>query len=94
MTNNWDRFIPFIQYSYNNTPCLDSTGYTFFLTHGRCPRSLLDISFDSFDLPVTCRDYIIRLLENLDQSREVAVEILKERKQQMVTKANRKTHEL
>ncbi|XP_063409146.1 uncharacterized protein LOC134692615 [Mytilus trossulus] len=93
--DNWDRFIPFIQYSYNNTPCLDSTEYTpFFLTHGRYPRSLLDISFDNFDLPVTCRDYIIRLLENLDKSREVAVEILKERKQQMVTTANRKTHEL
>ncbi|CAG2235865.1 unnamed protein product [Mytilus edulis] len=94
--DNWDRFLPFIQYSYNNTPCLDSTEYTpFFLTHGPYPRSLLDISFDNFDLPVTCRDYIIRLLENLDQSREVAVEILKERKEQkMVTKANRKTHEL
>ncbi|CAC5421872.1 unnamed protein product [Mytilus coruscus] len=93
--DNWDRFIPFIQYSYNNTHCLDSTEYTpFFLTHGRYPRSLLDISFDNFDLLVTCRDYIIRLLENLDKSREVAVEILKERKQQMVTKTNRKTHEL
>ncbi|VDI46487.1 Hypothetical predicted protein [Mytilus galloprovincialis] len=93
--DNWDRFIPFIQYSYNNTPCLDSTEYTpFFLTHGRYPRSLLEISFDNFDLPVTCRGYIIRLLKNLDKSREVAVEILKERKQQMVTTANRKTHEL
>ncbi|VDI82486.1 Hypothetical predicted protein [Mytilus galloprovincialis] len=93
--DNWDRFIPFIQYSYNNTPCLDSTENTpFFLTHGRYPRSLLDISFDNFYLPVTCRDHIIRLLENLDKSREVAVEILKERKQQLVTKANRKTHEL
>ncbi|VDI23492.1 Hypothetical predicted protein [Mytilus galloprovincialis] len=89
--DNWDRFIPFIQYSYNNTPCLDSTEYTpFFLTHGRYPRSLLDISFDNFDLPVTCRDYIIRLLENLDKSREVAVEILKERKQQMVTTRKQK----
>ncbi|CAC5364270.1 unnamed protein product [Mytilus coruscus] len=45
-------------------------------------------------LLVTCRDYIIRLLENLDKSREVAVEILKERKQKMVTKANRRTHDI
>jgi hypothetical protein len=41
--DNLDRFIPFIQFSYNNTPCLDSTEYTpFFLLHGRHPRSLPD----------------------------------------------------
>ena len=39
--DNLDRFIPFIQFSYN-TPCLDSTEYTpLFLLHGRHPGSFV-----------------------------------------------------
>ena len=78
--DNWNSFIPFIQFSYN-TPCLDSKEYTpFLLLHGRHPRSLLDVYIDNIDISFTCRDYIIRLMENLQKTREMAVEILNERK--------------
>ena len=91
---NWDRFIRFIQFAYNNSTCLDSTDYTpFFLIHGRHPRSLLDVNIDNFDIPITCRDYVISLMENIENARTTAVETLKERKQQMTKKADRSTHE-
>ena len=82
---NWDRFIRFIQFAYNNSPCLDSTDYTpFFLIHGRH----LDVNIDNFDIPITCRDYAISLMENIEKVRTTAVETLKERKQQMKNKAD------
>ena len=78
--DNWDSFIPFIQFSYN-TPCLDSKEYTpFLLLHERHPRSLLDVYIDNIDISFTCRDYIIPLMENLQKTGEMAVEILNERK--------------
>jgi hypothetical protein len=91
---NWDRFIRFIQFAYNNSPCLDSTDYTpFFLIHGLHPRSILDVNIDNFDIPITCMDYVISLMENIENARTTAVETLKERKQQMKNKADRSTHE-
>ena len=63
---NWGRFIRFIQFAYNNSPCLDSTDYTpFFLIHGRHPRYLLDVNIDIVDIPIACRDYVISLMENI-----------------------------
>jgi hypothetical protein len=73
-------FIRFIEFAYNNSPCLDSTDYTpFFLIHGRHPRSLLDVNIDNFDIPITCRDYVISLMENIEKARTTAVETLKEK---------------
>ena len=75
---NWDSFIRFIQLAYNISPCLDSTDYTpFFLIHGRYPRSLLNVNIDNFDIPITCRDYVISLMENIENARTTAVETLK-----------------
>ena len=75
---NWDSFIRFIQLAYNTSPCLDSTDYTpFFLIHGRRPRSLLNVNIDNFDIPITCRDYVISLMENIENARITAVETLK-----------------
>ena len=75
---NWDSFIRFIQLAYNISPCLDSTDYTpFFLIHGRYPRSLLNVNIDNFDIPITCRDYVISLIENIENARTTAVETLK-----------------
>ena len=90
--DNWDSFIPFIQFSYN-TPCLDSKEYTpFLLLHGRHPRSLLYVYIDNIDISFTCRDYIIPLMENLQKTREMAVEILDEKeKKEMTRKVNQKT---
>ena len=75
---NWDSLIRFIQFAHNNRPCLDSTDYTpFFLIHGRYPRSLLSVNIDNFDIPITCRDYLISLMENIENARTTAVETLK-----------------
>ena len=73
---------------------MESTHYTpFFFIHGRHPRSLLDVNIDNFDIPITCRDYVISLMENIENARTTAVETLKERKQTMKNKADRSTHE-
>ena len=91
---NWDSLIRFIQFAYNNSPCLDSTDYIpFFFIHGRHPRSLLDVNIDNFDIPITCRDYVISLMDNIENARTTAVETLKERKQQMKNKAYISTQE-
>lgn len=91
---NWDRFLPYIQFSYNNSPCLDSSEYTpFFLIHGRYPRTLLDVNIDNFDIPVNARDYVISVMEGLEKAKETAVETLKERKVEMERKANKRTNE-
>lgn len=75
---NWDSFIRFIQLAYNISPCLDSTDYTpFFLIHGRHPRSLLNVNIDNVDIPITCRDYLISFMENMENARTTAVETLK-----------------
>lgn len=75
---NWDSFIRFIQFAYNISPCLDSTDYTpFFLIHGRHPRSLLNVNIDNVDIPITCRDYLISFMENMENARTTAVETLK-----------------
>ena len=67
---NWDSLIRFIQFAYNNSPCLDSTDYTpFFLIHGRHPRSLLDVNIDNLDIPITCRDYVFSLMVNIENAR-------------------------
>jgi hypothetical protein len=72
---NWNSLIRFIQFAYSNSPCLDSTDYTpFFLIHGRHQRSLLDVNIDNFDIPITCRDYVISLMENIENARTTAVE--------------------
>lgn len=75
---NWDSFIRFIQLAYNISPCLDSTDYTpFFHIHGRHPRSLLNVNIDNVDIPITCRDYLISFMENIENARTTAVETLK-----------------
>jgi hypothetical protein len=55
-----------------------STDYTpFVLIHGRHPRSLLNVNIDNFDIPITRRDYVISLIENIENARTTAVETLK-----------------
>ena len=50
--DTWDRHLPFVQFVHNNSPCLDSTGYSpAFLTYGRHPRSPLDTMLPSIPDP-------------------------------------------
>ena len=87
---SWDTFIPYIQFSYNSSPCLDSTQYTpFFLLHGRHPKSFLDLDIENFELPTNGREYIIHTLERLEAARAIARETLITRKEQMRQKADK-----
>ena len=87
---SWDTFIPYIQFSYNTSPCLDSTQYTpFFLLHRRHPKSFLDLDIENFELPTNGREYIIHTLERLEAARAIARETLITRKEQMRQKADK-----
>ena len=65
--NEWDQFIPLVQHVYNSSPCLDSTEMTpFFLTHGRHPKSFVDLELEMpVDVQSTAVEYIGPLLERL-----------------------------
>ena len=74
--DQWDRLIPFIQYSYNITPCLESTEYSpFFLVYGRYPRSFLELEVSPDpDIPKSAQSYIAELVEGVEIARRVAVQ--------------------
>ncbi len=93
--DTWDQHLPFVQYVYNTTPCLDSTGYSpSFLLHGRVLKSPVDIITPELpDPPRSAQQYVAKLLHVLEVAHEDAVNTMKERKQQMVTKASDKTHD-
>ena len=59
----WDTYLPFVQYAYNTTPCLDSTSYSpYFLNHGRYPRMPIDRQLSQIiDLPNTANTFVEKL---------------------------------
>ncbi len=87
--DNWDRFLPFVQYSYNTTPCLDSTGYSpYFLNHGRYPRMPLDtVLRHPADVAPSVGQFIERTVKDLEFAHVTAETILTERKAAMQTKS-------
>ncbi len=91
----WDTFLPFAQYSYNSTPCLDSTGFSpFFLNHGYHPRMPIDtVLHVPSDSPASAKDFIERTLQDLQTAHQFAEDILLERKESMRQKSETKAHD-
>ena len=93
--DDWDRHIPFIQFVYNTTPCLDSTDFTpYFLTHGRNPTTFMDLTLDlPDDIPLSTTEYIFPLVDRLQKAQDLASQKLDERKDIMIKRTNRKINE-
>jgi hypothetical protein len=87
--NEWDKYLPFVQFSYNTTPCLDSTGYSpYFLLHGRYPRMPIDTVLpQSTNAPPTVAEFITQTVKELEVAHGAAEQILKERKELMKQKS-------
>ena len=78
----WDNFILYVQYSYNTTPNLDSTGFTpFFLNHGRYPRMPIDtvLQHPPEMIAPSAAEFITQTVKNLNVAYQSAENILKER---------------
>ena len=87
--DTWDRHLPFVQFVYNTTPCLDSTGYSpAFLVNGRYLRSPLDHSLPTLpEPPRSAQVYVAELLHNLESARVTAREVTRQRKLVMAAKS-------
>lgn len=92
--DRWDELLPFIQFAYNTTPCLDSTEYTpYFLVHGRHPVMPSDSALaPPLNVSRDTSTFIAQLLSNLEASRSAARNILQERRQAMVESAKSKAN--
>jgi hypothetical protein len=90
----WDNYLPYAQYSYNTTPCLDSTGYApYFLEHGRYARMPMDtILCQSLEGAKTVNQFIERTVTELQFAYAAAEEVLKERKEAMRAKSEQKAY--
>ena len=91
----WDNFIPYVQYSYNTTPNLDSTGFTpFFLNHGRYPRMPIDtvLQHPPEMIAPSAAEFITQTVKNLNVAYQSAENILKERKEIMKLKSEKSTN--
>ena len=86
--DTWDRHLPFVQFVHNNSPCLDSTGYSpAFLTYGRHPRSPLDTMLPAIpDPPRSAQQYLADLLSVLECAKADAEAAMTARKQFMMAK--------
>ena len=86
--DTWDRHLPFVQFVHNNSPCLDSTGYTpAFLIYGRYPRSPLENRLPQLpDPPRSAQQYVANLLHLLESARIDAESTMKIRKEYMADK--------
>ena len=78
----WDQYLPFTQFVYNTSPCLDSTEFTpAFLVYGRHPRTPLDqVIPNPQNCPKSAQNYVSELLPMLDAARVEAEQTLNERK--------------
>ena len=87
--DTWDRHLPFVQFVYNTTPCLDSTAYSpAFLVHGRYLRSPLDHSLPTLpEPPRSAQVYVAELLHHLESARVTATEVTMQRKSVMAAKS-------
>jgi hypothetical protein len=85
----WDKYIPFIQYSYNTTPSLDSTGYSpYFLNHGTYPRMPIDtILHVPSDVIPSVNEFIKTVVDEMQIAHRATEQILNERKQIMRDKS-------
>ncbi len=91
----WDKYIPFVQYSYNITPSLDSTGYSpYFLNHGRYPRMPIDtvLHVTSDALP-SVKEFIKTVVDELQTAHSATEQILNERKEVMRKKSEQITND-
>ena len=93
--DTWDRHLPFVQFAHNNSPCLDSTGYTpAFLTYGKYPRSPLENRLPQLpDPPRSAQQYVANLLHLLESARIDAESTMKTRKEYMADKWKQQAHE-
>ena len=91
----WDAYLPFVQYVYNMSPCLASTGYNpAFLVHGRVLRSpMYNLTQQLPEPPRSSQQYVAKLLDVLESARQDAETTLKERKDPMQTKFQPKVHD-
>ena len=69
--NQWDQCLPFTQFVYNTTPCLDSTEYIpDVLEYGRHLRTPLDQVLPTpQDRPRSAQSYVAELLPILENAR-------------------------
>ena len=76
----WDTYLPFVQYAYNTTPCLDSTFYSpCFLNHGRYLRMPINTQLSQInDLPNTANKFVEHLVEQLQFANTAAESIMLE----------------
>jgi hypothetical protein len=87
----WDKYLPFVQYSYNTTPSLDSTGYSpYFLNHGRYPHMPIDtILLPPTDVSPTIAEFVQQTVSELQTAYSAAEQILRERKEIMRKKSEK-----
>ena len=81
----WNIYLPFVQYVYNTTPCLDSTSYSpYFLNHGCYSRMPIHMQLSQIiDLPNTANKCVEHLVKQLQFENTAAESIMLERKQHM-----------
>ena len=93
--DDWDKDIPFVQFVYNTTPCLDSTDFSpYFLTHARNPTTFVDLNIEIPDnLKTGTADYFGPLIDRLTKAKEYVKHKLDERKSIMIKRTNRKVNE-
>ena len=100
--DTWDRHLPFVQFVHNNSPCLDSTGYSpAFLTYGLHPRSPLDTMLPALDTmlpaipdpPRSAQQYLADLLSVLECAKADAEAAMTARKQFMMAKGQQIAHD-
>jgi hypothetical protein len=87
--NIWDQYLPFVQFAYNTTPCLDTTTYSpFFLNHGRYPRMPIDAHLYQFnDVPIVANEFVAHTVQQLQFAHKTAEQILRDRKENMIKKS-------
>ena len=96
--NNWSSYVPWCQWILNNSPSIDSNGYVtpYFLLHGRYPTSWLEkVIGTSTETRQADHPYTSNIFNNLERARRDAVEVMKERQQQMKDREDSQSnHEL
>jgi hypothetical protein len=87
--NDWHRYLPLLEFAYNDS-ISSSTGYTpFFLNTGRNPMSLMDLSLSACNLPIEVRKKLdkstVNIFANIKKSLMFAKKNLHRTRSNMIT---------
>ena len=94
--NNWDNFIPAIQFAYRSTPADNSIGFSpFFMLYGREAVLPIDVSLHPKPEYSECNDRNYNLIKQLEVTREISKKLLECKiYERPLTRYDRRTQEI